>query len=496
MFLCLALTLQVRAAIIAPNSAKSENGKFAVDLRQGTELNQILVAVQRAEGQTKTFLWSKTITHTPKYEPLASIFKFTEIAVSNDGDTVVLCDIDIPLLPADEKRPRGNGHWFFLQKNAEPKLHAALDIERLLGQRIFDLRFTETFYGHAERAPLSFFLDTQSVYALWFVTVNKWIVIDLQTRKLILPDPTLTNALNAEATRRAMNRLRQHQPGPLKELLRPARVKLSSWVPRLAPGHAPENLLRNDNQLPASYFFLALRKEPAAEAYIQSLLECPIEQNLGYPFKMGEAVVFVTLSHERRLADLAWRLWNEIPIEKKTLPNGTIDYSPPPHFLGAVRGKVLLPTLAPDKSPGPVWVYLIPATIDPGKWRDHDKVVALFCGLDTRYLDSLRSRLKELEYEFQTITPGTYRLKAVWDRRPPLAVQNGRAVAEPGDYESVESAPFTIAAQQTIDGPALECTNKVGETQAREWFDADEAGKKLQSPAADSSATRPPTTTP
>jgi hypothetical protein len=67
-------------------------------------------------------------------------------------------------------------------------------------------------------------------------------------------------------------------------------------------------------------------------------------------------------------------------------------------------------------------------------------------------------------FGFGTLDPGKYRLKAVWDHRPPHASPRMENIlAEPGDYESAFSAWLEVAAAERRKGVVLECTNRVGD---------------------------------
>ena len=68
---------------------------------------------------------------------------------------------------------------------------------------------------------------------------------------------------------------------------------------------------------------------------------------------------------------------------------------------------------------------------------------------------------------------GSYRVKAIWDKRPPYQ-QNAQATS--GDYESIEAGPFEVRPNATTN-ITFHCTNRVGE--AANYYQADETTLRL-----------------
>jgi hypothetical protein len=474
---------------------RSENGLYSADITS-TAPNEIIVGIHRHDGDVKIFSWSKKVPWNGANATITA-FPWIRRYISNDGATVILHNQQFP-----------QESWMWISRAApEPVRFYPHDFDRFLGQSPLQ-RYANRYGPRPE--ILQFLFEAQGVHAIWFAQLDKWLTIDLKTGALKLPESNLADAispspskqlktetwlkppsedvvalLKSEATRRSLEAVRKHQPAAIKTMLQPLQEKLGEFIPSLKP--SVQSRLLSLSESSAGYLFLARHKVPAAEKYIRKLLEMPIDQNFSgssFGASPNSGFQFMVFSQERQLGDTAWRIWNDIEVK----PN--VNFAPPlhldrnSHYLGGVRGTLRLPMVRPDTKPGVVWIYLIPAAVRAGDWPDSSDLVKLVCQLE-QFGAIFRGRPRgfqfdSFDYSFATITPGEYRLKAVWDRRPPFADANSAAstaIPAPGDYESAESEPFTIAANATLAGPELFCTNRVG--QADTYYAADEAWKKL-----------------
>ncbi len=485
--------IPAHAAVVAPDvTDRSQNGRFSVDINS-TAPNEIIVAMQRHEGEVTFLSWSKKVPWNGANAAITA-FPWIRRYVSNDGKTVVLYN-----------QQYRNESWTWVTKDAEPVRHFGYGLRQMLGWEVETGAFRSPFMS--ESGLLQFLYEEEGVHALWFPTVNKWLTIDLATGGLRRPDSNLAEVLttlpmnapktdvwmkppsedlvrklNAEATRRSLEAVRRHQPSAIKAMLKPVHEKIGALIPSLKPSGQLRSAL-----LPgayAGYIFLARHKVPEAESYIRKLLELPFESSSTYAtFRPNPE--FGILSQERLLGDLALRLWNDEKIDASSGPTEPFARSVNARrqkYLGGVAGRVQLPMVRPDTKPGALWVYLIPAEVKPGAWAKSRDIIPLFGQLDLGAAFVAGPgrfgppQFDAVEYRFETIQPGKYRLKAVWDRRAPLAELGGRALPEPGDYESAESEPFTIAAGSSHSGPLLQCTNRVG--QAETYYAADDLWKQ------------------
>lgn len=500
----------VEGAVVVTTTAnqRSENGLFSADITS-TAPNEIIVGIHRHDDEVKTFSWSKKVPWNGANAAITA-FPWIKRYISNDGETVILHSQPQSFQFREES-------WVWVSKKGETVRLYPHDFSRLLGQRPTSIAFggSPTFaFGNPSASRfelLQFVFDAKGVHALWFPSLDKWLTIDLKTGELNLPESDLVeaittlplntpksevwtrppskvleNILNAEATRRSLAAVRKHQPAALKTMLRPLQEKIGEFIPSLKPSQSQLAL----SECYAAYLFLARHKVPEGEKYIRKLLEFPIEQtspNLGASTFWPNAAMrlrpalwfqFSVYSHERMLGDTALRFWDDIQVHG---PNGNAGYVDPDQttrYLGGVRGTVRLPIVLPDTKPGAVWLYLIPSAVKSNEWAKSRKVVAVRCGFDSPGpFPAGRFRFDTIDYHFSTIASGEYRLKAVWDRRPPFAPSEGKGLPEPGDYESAESAPFMITTNSTAIGPELLCTNRFG--QAETYYAADETWKKL-----------------
>lgn len=112
-------------------------------------------------------------------------------------------------------------------------------------------------------------------------------------------------------------------------------------------------------------------------------------------------------------------------------------------FLGTVEGKVRLPR-EPKKN-GVLKIYLIPAETPLERWAAHEPHQYLTANLTYgpyRYENNKRVSIdigETVNFMIYGVTPGKYRIKAVWDAAEPLCADN-TVLCEPsaGDYVSVQ----------------------------------------------------------
>ncbi len=64
-----------------------------------------------------------------------------------------------------------------------------------------------------------------------------------------------------------------------------------------------------------------------------------------------------------------------------------------------------------------------------------------------------------MPFRIDGVTPGSYRLKAVWDKSLRFAVKDEIGVPGPGDYESGEEPSIEVVAGKSVENLTVVCTN-------------------------------------
>jgi len=152
-------------------------------------------------------------------------------------------------------------------------------------------------------------------------------------------------------------------------------------------------------------------------------------------------------SKARRWADRLLARWDGLP------DRGWGHY----HFLGTVEGTVKAQHKR-ERGKGCLWVYLLPA--DEGASIDETKNVSS----QRAYLGpaSYSGGPVNMPFTIKGVTPGRYRIAAMWDRAAP-ATEYHEALTVPapskGDAVSRPSQPFSVEAGATTSVGTLECVH-------------------------------------
>jgi hypothetical protein len=481
---------------------RSENGLFSIDISSEVP-DEILIAVQRQDRDVKTLEWSRKMPWKGFTPSAASSFRQY---ISNDGKAVILHD-----------RRFNDERWLWLSQSAEARWFYTHNFSREIGVPLAQHKYSDPWFGGVSGA-LEFLSDQLNVFAIWYPAPNRWLTIDLKNGVLSSPNPSVIGILGSElgnvtrtdlwltrpademvealndedeAKRRSLDSIRMHQPNFLKAMLDPLRQKVGQFIPSVMPANASP--LQSLYESYPFYLFVARNKVPEGEKYIHNLLEFPFHRKIS-SIDHSEPPCVTLRSDERALGDIALRLWNDIPVESDHHSSYRFPIQfRPGQYLGGVTGRIVLPIVRPDKDPGALWIYLVPASRGAGEWEKAEDVLPLYSNLSFgMHAGRLMARggafpffpgpppieFDAVDFRFLTITPGKYRIKAVWDRRAPFAPMEGRAAPEPGDYESTESEPFDVAAGRILTIPPLECTNRISGVAT--YYTADEARKRIK----------------
>jgi hypothetical protein len=451
----------LRVSLGAAGSAVSANGRYTVDLST-TPKQRLLVAAFREESEGKKLMWSRAVPWQPEhpgFEPSAKAL------VSNDGKKVVLRerftgDSRNGVAIVDEEGVTT------VQPFTDPEVTGA----PLRSQR--DNFRPGVSYQHVP-ALLDFMRDEEGLYVLWFGQTDRWVVIWLDNPKLEVPKSPQTIArLNEMAHQQAEAMVLEDQPPALRRIAEAARAQFAKLVPSLAGPQRGYGRLHDSG---SAYLFLAARHRPEDKHYIEGLaLASWSGIQSGLPFN-ADPLLFTFSSHERTLGDYLLGRWNGLTnCDVRAKENHLLlpmDYL---YSLGAVTVKLDLGIKMPDQ-PGALWAYAIPAALPPMQWTNSSELAAVKAELvHGKAIRSNGARLGSTGYlNIRSLTPGSYRLKLVWERHPPPGVwRTNIYLPQPGDYESVESAPVTVVKGQ-LATVTLACTNRVGGVEAykedEEW---------------------------
>jgi hypothetical protein len=203
--------------------------------------------------------------------------------------------------------------------------------------------------------------------------------------------------------------------------------------------------------------FLLSLKRPEDRAVIESLLT---EQATFYTQPVQDWSTkdrrFVRLyarSPKRDIAERALARWDQKPAENA-------DRSQIYYYLGTVSGTIQLPEApGPDKSR--LCLYLIPGDTIPDDWHKSVPVHRLTEYFWEYSYHNAQWPPADIPFSIQGVTPGTYTLKAVWDKAAPHTFGDDYIKGPPqqGDYESTAAPTITVEPGKTVGNIQLDCTH-------------------------------------
>jgi hypothetical protein len=166
-------------------------------------------------------------------------------------------------------------------------------------------------------------------------------------------------------------------------------------------------------------------------------------------------VRFDSTSAKRSAAERALALWDSKPLTEK---DGSQKYN----YLATISGTVSLPQ-PPQPDQSRLCLYLIPGEKIPDDWCDRVPIHRLTAYFWEYSFQGCQWPGAEIPFRIQGVTPGTYTLKAVWDKAKPYTFGDDyiKGPPQPGDCESKNAPTITVKAGQKTEDLIIDCTTEV-----------------------------------
>jgi hypothetical protein len=132
------------------------------------------------------------------------------------------------------------------------------------------------------------------------------------------------------------------------------------------------------------------------------------------------------------------------------------------YYLGTVEG-----TLKLHASPkaGDRWlcIYLLPGEVIKDNWYAEVPIHRITAYFGKYSFHNEKWPTSNIPFRIQGVTPGKYRVKAVWDKAQPYNFGDNYIKGPPqkGDYQSIYSTIINVEAGKTVDNIIIDCTHKV-----------------------------------
>jgi hypothetical protein len=415
-----------------PFVAVSENGQFVAHVTPASTNSKATVVVSAIKGQRTNELWRATLSNHSCP---------TEVFVSDDGSGVVSLDNwggvgygdDVVALYG----PGGQKAKYSLEEFAPPPKpkpdSSGFPLTPIHGG--YEGKFTHsTSSRHWRRYSIEFFFRVGSdvVFCIWLDWDKRWVVWQVVDGKLRKVTADLTKTLNAEARRRALQQARSgtDSSAPL------------NFLARL--GHSEDR--------------------PLIEAWLRDK-DFSTGSKTSYSSDKSKPSFFcwMAYSHKRKEAEKILSCWDGLTTNTSDMEN-VENY----HYLGTVKVRVLLEA-PPKKGGGMLRLYLIPAAVPLDKWSASQPEHYLIADLDNNFPVVFQDGkitdfplTRTVDAAFYGVTAGDYRLKAVWNKAPPIA--NAKTIVclpRSGDFESISSPVISVKRGQVSDG-RVECIAPAG----------------------------------
>jgi len=207
------------------------------------------------------------------------------------------------------------------------------------------------------------------------------------------------------------------------------------------------------------YVFLGTLKNPKDRSIIEELLSHEAF-NITASSTRGALLNCTQASAMRSLAEKLLAKWDGRPTERYD-PNdeGQQIY----YHLGVVYGTIKLPHV-PRVGDGTIWAYLVPAaTPVTDQWHEKPPIHRLSASFDEFLISAYGAQISEdFLFGIEGVTPGEYRIKAVWDKAKPHCDEYAQmCLLRGGDYQSIDSPVITVKAGEIVESVIVDCTHEV-----------------------------------
>jgi hypothetical protein len=419
-------------AAVTTRTFASPNGKVQLTLEEtdSTPMKYhdlaILASVWKQAGNSKEVLWTSTFK--------GSAVQFLapwDVLVSDEGDFFVLTI-------------RSGNEVMLYRKDRAISL-----------QSIRWKSDDSIFISLAENLTVVDTLNGRRIVRIWDRDGNAWNAFSTEDGRKISFEPGLVEKWN-EATRQAI----------LEKLVIAEHERLRRKVGRMGgPLRKLANAVAGTNSpvvvREVDYEFLTLLRNPADRKWIEALLnndEARGWRGPGGGSEEKDIYAFESTDFFKGRADWLLGIWDR-KVKPEMAPRELWgDEGKLPRFaLGKVSGIVRFATpvnLFFKKNPGIFRIRLLRADqadkANPVAEAEIAETIPNQPQPDEELVD-------QISFKFTTVRPGSYLLKALWNKRAPFANTNS---AGPGDYESAFSKVITVTAATVISNVILNCTNR------------------------------------
>jgi hypothetical protein len=431
--------------------AFSQNGKVVVQVTLRTEEHPTRFDVLSIEEGKRKLLWTANL---PKQEVPLNVY------VSNDGKHVITFDnaghagygnYVVAVYNRDGLIKHFSLEQIIPPKESEFRAKVKTEIDRLSKiqnkqeedrEKLANLiRLNEWFLNEKSHYENQFphsvssrrwrqnsvglFNDHETSYGLWVQWDNRWLVWDLNTGQLV--------PMTAEQTREWNHRARKVVLTRIKE----EKADL------------------------ADYEFLGKLKIPEDKPLVAKLLnDSNFRTGSGDSIRKNKTIsnfFFSAQSDRRAMADRLLAQWEHTEPAKQKGYDGK-SY----HFLGSVTFTVSFP-FAPRKQDGSLSAFLIPTDTQPTSQPIQRIIVNLYIYYLSEYnINQGIVLTKKVNFAILGVTPGSYKIKAMWDKEAPFNSDKAQVFAPSrGDYVSRNEPTVTITPGKTIDGISVTCNEIV-----------------------------------
>jgi hypothetical protein len=415
----------------------SENSNFVAVIQPATKTNKATATVYHVNTTAQTQLWQVTLSN-----PSAPLSVF----LSDDGQNIVTLDNwasvgygdDVVVLynsgrqtakySLEEFAPPPQARTNGLIERVKEKIDALRNKPSVSTRMAYHDLFshsTSSRWWNEDSIQFVWPQTNSAFFCLWLDWDQRWVSWKLSNGSLVDPTKKQTTEWNAEGRRRSLNNITSgNATPPAYNFLGRLRIKedrplIERWLadPQFGTGSTQSSSSDND----AVHF------------------------------------VLTASSHNREKADWILARWDGATTKRSSHDIYT--------YLGMVKGVVNL-SASPQKTDGFLRVQLVPnGTTWSSALPEHYLVADLRWSRPTSFSGGRISDLPlstNVEFAINGVTPGSYRVQALWDKEAPYCVSTNR-ICDPShsDYIATNSPVVHVRKGEASERVIIDCKTLV-----------------------------------